>query len=684
MKKIWIRQYKIEILLILASFILVAIYLLFGHEIIKLLFEGKAIALLNAIFGKGNVRHLSDSGKANWVVFNLIVCFYIFLAVFSLLMKRKKIKAYYKKIIVSCFVLYLFFGARFFFLGSQSPYFNKDFLNQPLIHDDYAFHFIDTVESSSFLRENHRIWGYNPYYFAGYPSQVFLSIDTHLTIFINLILSGLLNPALLFNLSIFLSFIVLPILAFFTAKNFNIGKINSLFFFIFCIYFIVGFHRIRTFYIFGGYSFIIGVFLSLYVASLFYKYLEDKKPSILIHLTFFGSVAFFIHPLSSLMSFIFCGTLLIFYSNRLNLKDYFKFIICLIVIFVTNLIWIIPKIQFFNLLGDLAFYMQTQFPDVFTKVIETRSFIFLFILFLFSVYKSNKSRERKFTSSMLISFLILMIVSLFGSQIGLSDLQPTRFIIPTALLALLFISIQIKRRYEEKNVIFFLFLTILIATFILASYPIKFSYGYREYPAATKIFEFLKTNTSPKSRTHVQDSHHHPYFKSHFTAFIPYKTSRAIVGGPFTYPLTKFKFSQFVDDNLFGKNLNEISDEEMESYLELYNIKYFLVFSDRARHYFGCKKKFKKVFHHDRFSIHEYLEADESFCYECQAVVEADYDRISVKGATSGKTILKFHYIKSLKIMPEGLRIEPIRLLKDPNPFIMVENGNCSDFIIYN
>jgi hypothetical protein len=218
----------------------------------------------------------------------------------------------------------------------------------------------------------------------------------------------------------------------------------------------------------------------------------------------------------------------------------------------------------------------------------------------------------------------------------------------------------------------------------LISSPQTFAFGYNRYPAAEKILNFIEINTTGSARIHVQDSRTHPYFGSHFTAFIPYRTSKEILAGPVTFPPTKFRFTQFIDDLLFGKNLDDISSDEFKKYLELYNIKYFLIFSKNAHQFFDKNSRFKKIFNAVQFSIYEYLDAEENYCYRCNAVVKADYDKIVIESATSNITILKYHYIDTLKVKPERLKIKPIKLLDDPVPFIMVENGDYSSFTIYN
>lgn len=587
------------------------------------------------------------------------------------------IRKHYKKIIFLFFLIYL--------ADTTSKFFDSCCLNSPIIQDDYAFHFVDAVESASYFKAHYRIWGYNPYYLAGYPSGIFLAIDNHWALLFMFVLGGLLPPALVFNLSIFFSYLILPLLVICTAKNFKMGKTGSLFFFILSIFLISGFPEARAFFINGSYAFVMATYLSFYILSLLFKYLNQKNLWNLSMLTIIGSFAFFIHPLSSVISLVLGLPFFVLYFNKIRLKDIYRLIISALIIFLASFLWISPWIRFSRLLlpHGWAAYHETYPRLILDTLLKNWPFTVLLALFLFFVWKPYKSKSHKFAGAIFGSYLIFFIFSFFGTQIGLSDIQPDRFIIPLALLSVFSISLIAESQMMNRNTLFLLFFSLCLI--LLLSYPPeKFVCGYQKFPEAEKILDFIKTNISGKARLHVEDSEKHPYFFSHFTAMIPQLTSKEILAGPFILPPTKFRFTQYADERLFGKNLDDISYDELDKYLELYNVKYFLVFSESAYIYFDRNPKFKKIFSAGRFSIYEYSDSDENFCYKSRADVEATYDKIFVRNATSRVTILKYHYINTLRIKPETLPRRPIKLLDDPVPFILVKNGDYRDFLIYN
>jgi len=410
--------------------------------------------------------------------------------------------------------------------------------------------------------------------------------------------------------------------------------------------------------------------------------MQKKKNSTLIKLTISGSIAFFVHPLSFIICAALCVPLFIFYFRQLAFADFCKLAASSIIILIFNLIWVVPFVRFLNYINVWSVNFQTWPGILFKVIIQEQFFRFGLLMLLFSTYLAFKKKDYKFIGSFSLSYVILFIISIFGSQIGLANLEPYRFIVPTFLLSIFVLSKYVETRF---NIFLLFLLSAIVFAFIFSQ--VGFTCGFHDQAESQAILDFIKLNATDNSRLHVEDSLDPIYFKAHYTSFLSYSTSKEILAAVYPHiPAGTVKTTQFTDNTLFGKHLNDISYTYLKQYLDLYNVKYFLVFSDSARDFFEnkMKGKFKKVLKTRNFSIYEYLLAVESFCYKCNASVDADYDRISVKNATSNTTILKYHFMPVLKIDPPFLKIKPINLLGDPVPFIMVENGNHSNFVVYN
>ena len=561
--------------------------------------------------------------------------------------------------------------------------FTPNCLQHPITQIDYTWHFVDMVTASRFFEENNRIWGYNPYHSAGTTVGIALAISNHWALLFSILLGRLFAPALVFNLSILSALLLLPILALFTARNFGFKKPNSLLFFALSIFFLRGHNMLTSFLYYGLYGFVLGTFLSLYTTSIFFRYMRDKTRKNLVLLTFFASLTFFVHPLTFIICLLLCGPLCIFHFNQFRITDWWKLLCSASIVFIVNLIWIIPQIRFADYLKGTWHFFQTDFPFA-HSILTHPHFSIILVLFLFSLITLIQ-KERAFAASIFSSFVLIAILSFFGTQIGFSNLEPGRFTILIILLALL----NIAKIFDFERINYGLLLLMLVVFAMFATPQFKLTCAYPG--KAYQLLEFIETNTSENSRIHVEDGNAQ-YFNSHFTSYLSYATSRQVLAAEYLYPADAFMFPQFIGDSIFGKNLNRISDSELASYLELYNVKYFLIFSEGACKFFDSHKSFKKIFpindsanktYPHTFSLYEYLDANESFCYNCSADVFADYDLINVTNATSNITVLKYHYYDTLKITPE-LTMKPIKLLDDPIPFIKVETGNQTEFTIYN
>ena len=109
-----------------------------------------------------------------------------------------------------------------------------------------------------------------------------------------------------------------------------------------------------------------------------------------------------------------------------------------------------------------------------------------------------------------------------------------------------------KQELAKRKSIFLVLLGILLITLTSATRT-KFRCSYEKYPEAKKILEFIPNRISDNARIHIQDSSKHPYFQSHFTAFVPYLTHKETSSGSYPFVFSKFKFSQFIDNRVFGK-----------------------------------------------------------------------------------------------------------------------------------
>jgi len=572
-----------------------------------------------------------------------------------------------------------------FFPSKPAPQHGIDWraLTEPVIQDDYVGHYVESIEAAHFFRTSHRIWGYNVWFNAGYPSGIYQGVDNHWQ-FLFQLLFGWIHPAFAFNLSLITAFLTMPLVMLLAGRLFALRLRNLCFLGAVTCLLLVGFTPLVHFLAFGGISFAYCSFLSAASAGALYHALRTKTVVAYLLLSLLASLALFVHILAVYICIAFCVPVLLTGWFQTNRRDW-----CLLagagcVCVLTNLIWIVPFLQFTEWRGTSDDAFQT--PAFFLRQSYTQNLplIVLTAVFVHGLARAFRDRQFALVVRHVLTFAALFLIAFRGTQMGIGNIQPGRFVTPLGI----FLVVAIAERFD-KDLAGRSLAGVVLAVFLLTlpfSGPLRLRIGYGDSQSTVdSLFSIIRNTVPANSRLCLQDSEGHVYFKSHFPAYLPGNTGRAILGGPYWNPIEPLDSLQFFDDRMFGQKTKELSEKDLCRYLDLYNVSYLLVHSDHAKRAF---KDFSNVldseFEVGQFRFYRYMNARPSFCYEGTGDVQADYDRIVVRHASPGGLTLKFHYLKTLQAVPETVKLSPVKLRDNDMPFIHVDNGDCTDFIIVN
>src|SRR6266545_1226214 len=93
--------------------------------------------------------------------------------------------------------------------------------NQPIIDQDWGLHFHHLRSLEAFWRQDKALWGYNPFFMAGYPSNTIQDLSIKFFELLSLALSAVvLSPIHWFKISAFLAMAGVPWILYFAADNF--------------------------------------------------------------------------------------------------------------------------------------------------------------------------------------------------------------------------------------------------------------------------------------------------------------------------------------------------------------------------------------------------------------------------------------------------------------------------------
>ena len=157
-------------------------------------------------------------------------------------------------------------------------------------------------------------------------------------------------------------------------------------------------------------------------------------------------------------------------------------------------------------------------------------------------------------------------------------------------------------------VVISLIVLLLVPSFASKMYAITFGFLDGAYgrplvtsmhPGNEALVKWILENTTKEGRILIEDSGFldtqgkdisvwgHQFYLTHFPALLPYYTKREFIGGPYPYSLIRHHFAEFHDGILFKRPLDTFTLPELQSYFDLYNIKWIICWSKKSKEYFN-------------------------------------------------------------------------------------------------
>jgi hypothetical protein len=171
----------------------------------------------------------------------------------------------------------------------------------------------------------------------------------------------------------------------------------------------------------------------------------------------------------------------------------------------------------------------------------------------------------------------------------------------------------------------------------------------------------------------------------HIAGYVPHVLRQATVGGQTPTDFLNTRFSNFYDNYIFfdrrirgfpiafGQPLSAFTEKQFAAELDLYNVGTIAAQTTatrRALNHFtsllapsGWEGEFKTYT----------VRLPHSWFVKGGGTLDFDYDRLSIRDATPGVIILKFHWLPMLTVAPP-VRLQPVYLGRDPVPFIFIDN----------
>ncbi len=384
----------------------------------------------------------------------------------------------------------------------------------PVYTDDYAMHFSQCLAAKRFFSAAGRLWGYDPFFLAGYPSGTLVNADNKAWEVFFVALSSFLGEGQAFKLYLIAFLLLYPLFPYAAARNFGLSRGTAVAAAILALLF---FHLSMTIDLvsWGMLSYVFMCYCSLYVFSLVYKLLEQFTWKRFVWLALVSSLLLMMHILAPVHLFIPLLMLYALSAQKLSFSRHLGLASLALAVLIINSFWLIPLVQFFNdkttrpenynfalqitnLLEPLNVYLRQHQSLLYRKTPSLNNTFIEVALLLFGIggmYRWLKEKRWPLFLPFAAGVVFIFAVAYYGSHTRLfPQLQPQRFIVPLNILLLIPASAGVvpvlRALFEKRGFAVRLFGAALLLALLVGPViqPLKTIYGYNLYRLNCEFF----------------------------------------------------------------------------------------------------------------------------------------------------------------------------------------------------
>ena len=584
------------------------------------------------------------------------------------------------------------------------------FDRQPLIDQDWGLHFHHLNSLVAFWHQDKMVWGYNPYFMAGYPSNTIQDLSIKFFEFVALVLSTVaLLPIQWFKIIAFLAMASIPWLMYFAARNFFFGHdtkhlIATLAALCGTIYWWNSLPREMFFY--GMLGFPVASYLSILGVALFYRLARSSEtfgwPQ--IGWLIFAMAILPLH-IQSIVSFLPPMITLLVIEPRLVTSRLVAWSAAATVLaFLVNSAWLIPafghraddasaaivdQLPLFASANPFTFFLDYLGPNGFwtfrPSFMEKGFRVALLVLGISGIRKLLQSDQRPVGIMLTSASVVLFIVTYFGALFPMMRAwQPLRFKVPFDLMLTVGASYAMSEWLRSaKNsrsawvpALVGLSMSAFLINLAQTEFTARLQLRSQFIPELRAIVDRIERETSDDARLLFEESGDESgfvYDRVYLSSFLPYLTGRQLIGGPINLYNDRHHFAEFHSGKLFQKEAQTISDSELRNYLRVYNIGAIVAFDPRSIQRLQSIPGLVTV--EERIGPIHLMKVNQpvGWLLAGNGDVKAGYNRLELSNLKGDELILKYHWVEGLVAQP-ATRIEPIKIADDPIPFIKLIN----------
>jgi hypothetical protein len=582
--------------------------------------------------------------------------------------------------------------------------------NEPLIDQDWGLHFHHLKSLETFWRRDKLLWGYNPFFMAGYPSNTIQDLSIKFFELLSLALAAIvLSPVQWFKLCAFLAMASVPWIMYLAARNLfyaddskNLtGAAAAL---LGTVYWWNSLPREMFFY--GMLGFPVASYLSILGVSLFYRIAKQARSFGPVHigLLIFALVILPFHVQSLVIFLPPVIALLVIEPRLLSVRISASVIAIAALSLLFNAPWLIPAITHRG--DDISDQIVRQLPlfassdpltflkDYLGSVgywtfrpafLEKGFRVALLGAGVFGTWKLIQSDKHDLGMMLASALTGLFVITYFGGLTPFtSSWQPLRFKVPLDLFLVIGAAYGATQwlttpRTSRSWIVPFLLgcgLVTFLFNLVQTESTGRLQLRSRLIPELSAVIDWIKRETPANARVLFEESGDESgfvYDRTYLSAFLPHLTGRQLIGGPINLYNDRHHFAEFHSGKIFKKDSQSLSDEQLRGYLDLYNIGAVVAFDpasvQRLQSIPGLVTIDQRIGPLHLMKVNQRL----SWFMEGEGEVQAGFNRLELSHLKGQVVILKYHWIEGLT-GNSAVKIEPVKMLDDPIPFVKLIN----------
>ena len=590
-------------------------------------------------------------------------------------------------------------------------HFSRWFDQHPIYTDDYSLHYADALYKGAYLKASGMPFGYNPGVRAGTACNAVFTVDNYgWALFVNLL--SFIPPGLAFKLYFLLTLLGIPLILYRSALNFGLERRQA----VLCSVLGTLFLHVSVcvdFLYWGTVSYILSCYLCLLTVSFFFRFMRSGGVSNIIWTTVLFAVGLWCHVFSMLHVAVPLAVCYLGGLRSSSPRQHGLTFLCLALVFLLNSIWLVPCLIFLPDVVNNSSHLF--FPYTTTSLFEPLN-TYLFFDIKFNQYMNIPFPKSGFVDLLLMATGALGMLGWVGQKESLkallfavtvvcffmlayygsfwdftATLTPLRFVIYMNICLCVPAAAGLTRMYDALlrdrsrtirtgalAAAGYLVVTLLATPYYHLFVKEDFQLLTRLPQPVGELTEWICANTNPGGRILIENSDFescHQYYGTHVPYLLPLMTNREYIGNYAYYATSPDAFTSFNCGYLFRRRIGDYAPDDLRPYMDVYNIKWIIAWSDEARRFFeAAPQHYRFRVRVDKFFVYE-VDRDGTFFLRGRGRVEAGPDRIVLSDLQpdDGVVVLSYHWMRYLRADPAA-ELEQTFFLNDPVGFILLRN----------